>query len=85
MSNKKGSFFNPGGKHTVVKSILPSSKVNSMYNPTFHPKVSKNTINTYTQNITSVKTTRYYKTGKPGKPNVGSMDRINKIKAQAMK
>lgn len=85
MSNIKSSFFNPGGKK-VVKSTLPAAKVNSMYNSTFLPKISKNTINTYTQvAVTTQKTTRYNKNGKPVKPNTGSMDRINRLKAQAMK
>tara|TARA_A100001011_G_C13833696_1_gene644022 strand:- start:107 stop:376 length:270 start_codon:yes stop_codon:yes gene_type:complete len=89
MSNKKVSYFNPGGQvdtSKVKKSVLPEAKVNSMFNPTFQPKMSKNKIITYTQQSSDQqKTTRYLEKGKPVKPNTGSLDRINRLKAQAMK
>jgi len=84
MSNIFQSSFTPGKKPDGSK--LSSSKVNSMFNPTFLPKVSKRFSHSYNTIRTLNKNNNLYKrTGKPVKPNTGSMDRLNKIKAAAMK
>ena len=45
MSNIFASSFTPGKRADGSK--LPAAKVNSMFNPTFQPKVSKAFANTY--------------------------------------
>ena len=76
-------MFTPGKKPDGSK--FSSDKVNTMFNPTFLPKVSKRISHSYNVTRTIKKTKLYLKKGKPVKPNTGSMDRLNKIKAAAMK
>lgn len=64
---------------------LPQAKTDSMFNPTFKAKVSKrfqltyNFIKPFDSNNSFNK-----RHGIPIKQNTGSMDRINKLKAQNM-
>jgi hypothetical protein len=87
MSNIKKNFFNPGAlnKQGTKKAVLPSAKNDTMFNPTYQPKLSTRLVSTLNTD-TSVKTksTKYLKNGKPLKQNVGSMDRLLRLKANAM-
>tara|TARA_Y100001970_G_scaffold291693_1_gene429860 strand:- start:1171 stop:1425 length:255 start_codon:yes stop_codon:yes gene_type:complete len=84
MSNIFTSSFTPGKRADGSK--FSSDKVDSMFNPTFQPKVSKAFAHSYNTIRTLNKNNNLYKRkGKPVKPNTGSMDRLNKIKAKAMK
>ena len=85
MSNIYRTSFLPGNKMDGNKYTLPQKKVDSMVNPTFQPKVSKQFAITYTNTKPIQNTTSYLKKGKPIKPNTGSMDRLNRLKASAMK
>ena len=85
MSNIKKNYFNPGANRTSGTIKLPSSKVNSTFNPTYSKKLPKRLINTMnTDTKITTKSNIYLKRGKPGKPDTGSMDRILRLKAQAM-
>ena len=85
MSKIFRSSFVAGNKMDGNTYTLPKKKVDSMANPTFHPKISKQFAITYTNTKAKQNTTRYLKKGKPVKPNTGSMDRLNRLKATAMK
>ena len=82
MSNIFRSSFVPGFQ---TLGILPSQKVESMANSNFQPKVSKNFIISYLKVKPIQNTNSYKRNGKPLKQNTGSFDRLNKLKAIAMK
>lgn len=85
MSNIFRTSFVAGNKMDGNKYTLPQKKVDSMANPTFQPKVSKQFAISYLNTKPKQNTNRYLKKGKPVKPNTGSMDRLNRLKATAMK
>ena len=85
MLNIKKNFFNPGGNNN--KAVLPIEKKNTTFDPVYTPKFNlrlMQSLNTK-PNIPAddKKSTIYKKTGKPLKPNVGSLDRIQRLKASA--
>lgn len=97
MSNIKKNFFNPGGNNIkgstknkvdiVVGGVTTTTiqKKNTTFDPVYTPKFSlrlMQTLNTK-PNIPENTSTIYKKTGKPLKPNVGSLDRIQRLKAAA--
>tara|TARA_X000000368_G_C23028280_1_gene711289 strand:+ start:1224 stop:1547 length:324 start_codon:yes stop_codon:yes gene_type:complete len=83
MSNIKKNFFNPGGNNN--NAVLPKEKKDTTFDPTYTPKFNlrlSQSLNTKPK-IPLVTKTIYKKTGKPLKPNVGSLDRIQRLKAAA--
>ena len=99
MSNIKKNFFNPGSnkiKGSTKKRVdiiaggvttTTIEKKDTTFDPVYTPKFSlrlMQTLNTK-PNIPAddKKSTIYKKTGKPLKPNVGSLDRIQRLKAAA--
>ena len=90
MSNKFRSSFSPGRNFT---SSNPSKISVLKPHQTVQPQISKGFSISYTDTSKFIHTESYRKNmrtkikaaGKPIKPNTGSMDRLNKIKAIAMK
>jgi len=83
MSNIKKNFFNPGGNNKS-NAILPTDKNNTMFDPNNGKKLPIRAISSFNSKNVVVETNFYKKNGKPVKPNVGSMDRLLRLKAKAM-
>ena len=97
MSNIKKNFFNPGFNKIkgstkkrvdiVVGGVTTTTieKKDTTFDPAYTPKFNlrlSQSLNTKPK-IPLVTKTIYKKTGKPLKPNVGSLDRIQRLKAAA--
>jgi len=91
MSNIKKNFFNPGGNKTVAKvdsnAKLPEQKKNTTFDPNYNARFISRMTHTLTKEskmpADAEKSLTLKKNGKPIKPNVGSMDRLLRLKASA--
>ncbi len=85
MSNQKKNLFNPGSNNN--NATLPKVKNNTTFDPLYTPKFNLRLIQSLNTkpNIpdNDKKSQHYKKNGKPIKPNVGSLDRIQRLKAAA--
>ena len=86
MSNQKKNLFNPGANNNTAS--LPKVKNNTTFDPLYTPKFNLRLIQSLNTkpNIPeddNKKSLNYKKKGKPLKPNVGSLDRIQRLKAAA--
>jgi hypothetical protein len=91
MSNIKKNYFNPGGNKTIAKvdsnAKLPEQKKNTTFDPNHKSQFSVRMTHNLTKEskipADNKKTINYKKKGKPIKPNIGSMDRLLRLKARA--
>tara|TARA_Y100001970_G_C14098611_1_gene784161 strand:+ start:274 stop:561 length:288 start_codon:yes stop_codon:yes gene_type:complete len=91
MSNIKKNFFNPGSNKTIAKvdpkAKLPAPKKNTTFDPNYKSRFVSRMTHTLTKEskipADGDKSNNYKKNGKPKKPNVGSMDRLLRLKASA--
>ena len=91
MSNIKKNYFNPGGNKTIAKVDSNAKIPEQKKNTTFDPNHKSQFIVRMTDNLTreskipadADKSLAFKKKGKPIKPNVGSMDRLLRLKARA--
>ena len=91
MSNKKISFFNPKSLNynkakVDAKAKFPDVKKNTTFDPNYKSRfISSMTFNLNKEPRIPINENdeKFKKNGKPLKPNVGSMDRLLKLKAAA--
>jgi hypothetical protein len=85
MSNKKKNYFNPGRlekKKGQKISQFPQGKKSQNPNSILSFNIKKQKSFVGVKPIVNKQSQIYKKNGKPLKPNTGSLDRLQKIKAQ---
>ena len=90
MSNIRKNFFNQINK-TVAKvdsnAKLPQQKNNTTFDSNYKARFISRMTHTLTKKsvipVKNLRSNNYKKNGKPKKPNVGSMDRLLRLKASA--